>query len=284
MPEKINARSDIEQFERSIDTIHSFFARHNNLGLYIKSNMTSSFSTTAPVRSASIGFHYKRISWAAIFAGTLVALGIQLLFSLLGIGIGMGALDPLHDRNPVEGIGTGALVWWVVSFLLALFIGGWVSGKLSRTMNRFESIMHGILTWIIFVLFNFYLLTSIAGSVMSAAGGVLGGATSAAGQKLTAFSPMSSGGMNQSANTLYKDSASMQRYTDSMKAQAPAAEARARKAADDTASALSKAGIAAFVGLLLGAIIAGIGSNIGRGDDFRGEYEPAMAPAYIPER
>ena len=189
--------------------------------------MTTRLSGSALPHFGSTTFHYKRISWAAIFAGTLVALGVQLLLSLLGIGIGMGGIDPLHRANPGAGVAAGTYFWWAMTFSVSLFIGGWVSGKLSRTINRFESIMHGILTWIIFVLINFFLLTSIAGSMTNAATGILGGAVS-----------------------------------------------------------FSRACIYAFTALLLGAIFAGIAANIGRGDDFRGEYEPASIPGggYIASR
>jgi hypothetical protein len=212
-------------------------------------------STLVPPRLGSTGFHYKRISWAAIFAGTLVALGIQLLLSLLGIG--MGAMDPIHDRNLLAGtgMGTGTFIWGVVTLLVALFLGGWVSGKLSRTMNRFESIMHGVLTWIIFVLFNFYLLTSIAGGVMNAAGGIAGNTVLSAGHDLVASSQTLSDGWIQKGGMVTTDISKSPRAI---------------------VASSSKAGIYAFAGLLLAAVIAGVAANLGRGIDFRNEYEPAV--------
>lgn len=40
---------------------------------------------------------FKRISWGAVFAGLVVALVVQFILSLLGIGIGFGAMDPLQE-------------------------------------------------------------------------------------------------------------------------------------------------------------------------------------------
>ncbi|RYY08132.1 MAG: hypothetical protein EOO36_24060, partial [Cytophagaceae bacterium] len=55
----------------------------------------------------------KRISWGAIFAGTVLAIVLQLALSLLGLGIGLGTIDPLTEQNPMAGIGTGAAIWWI---------------------------------------------------------------------------------------------------------------------------------------------------------------------------
>ena len=61
----------------------------------------------------------KRISWGAIFAGTVLAIVLQLALSLLGLGIGLGTIDPLTEQNPMSGIGTGAAIWWIVTMSLA---------------------------------------------------------------------------------------------------------------------------------------------------------------------
>jgi hypothetical protein len=236
-------------------------------------------TTPSKATEGTVRFHYKRISWAAIFAGAMVALGIQLLLSLLGIGIGMGSIDPLRERNPMAGLGISTLVWWAISLLLALYAGGWVAGKLSRTMNRFESIMHGILTWIVFVLFNIYLLSSAAGSIMNAAGGVMSNTVSLVGQGVSAASPVvadklekNDAGIDRTGITT--DSSAIQSEIDKLKAKAPEAEAKAREVGDALASSLSKAGIYSFVGLLLGVFIAAVASNAGRGNVYeRDEYE-----------
>lgn len=223
-------------------------------------------------------FHYKRISWPAIFAGSLIALGIQLLLSLLGIGIGMGTIDPIHERNPMAGLGMGTFIWWVATFLISLYVGGWVAGKLSRTMNKFESVMHGILSWVVFVIFNVYLLTNAAGSLINTAGGILGSTTSLAGQTAIARSSASTDPSGEDGNIIATDMERIQNELDQLKARQPEMEAKARRVADDIASSLSKAGIYAFISLLLGAIISGLAANIGRGNNYVNEYEAEEGP------
>jgi hypothetical protein len=132
---------------------------------------------------------FKRISWGAIIAGLVVALVVQLALSLLGLGIGIGTIDPVEEQNPAAGLGTGALIWWIVSMLISLFIGGWVAGRLAGMPTTFDSILHGVITWSLFTLLSFYLLTTAVGRVISGVGGLVGQTLSLAGQGLAAVAP-----------------------------------------------------------------------------------------------
>lgn len=131
----------------------------------------------------------KRISWGAVFAGVVVAMVLQLTLSLLGIGIGVGTIDPMEEQNPMSGLGTGALIWWIVSMLLSLFAGGWVAGRLAGMSTTFDSVLHGIITWSLFALLTFYLLTTALGRVVSGVGGVVGQTLSLASRGIEAAAP-----------------------------------------------------------------------------------------------
>lgn len=90
----------------------------------------------------------QRISWAAVFAGVILVIVIQLLFSLLGAGIGMSTVDPLHGQTPeAEVLGLSAGIWWTVSCLIALFIGGWVASHLAGIPRTVDGMLNGLLTW-----------------------------------------------------------------------------------------------------------------------------------------
>ncbi|ARS34040.1 hypothetical protein CA264_00505 [Pontibacter actiniarum] len=131
----------------------------------------------------------KRISWGAVFGGLVVALVVQLTLSLLGLGIGIGSIDPTQEQNPMAGLGTGTLIWWIVSMLISLFAGGWVAGRLAGMPTGFDSILHGILTWSLFTLLSFYLLTTAIGRIVSGVGNVVGQTLSLAGQGVAAVAP-----------------------------------------------------------------------------------------------
>lgn len=131
----------------------------------------------------------KRISWGAIIGGVVVALVVQMVLSLLGLGIGFGTINPVEETNSLSGLGTGTLIWWVVSMLISLFAGGYVAGRLAGFSIRTDSILHGILTWAVFTLVSFYLLTTAVGGILNTAGNIVGKVTSAAGQGMSAIAP-----------------------------------------------------------------------------------------------
>ena len=122
----------------------------------------------------------RRISWGAIFAGALTALLTLLLLNLLFYGIGISTINPASEQNPLAGLGTGALIATVISNLAALFLGGYVAGKLAGTPRRFPGIMHGVLTWALLTIFTIYLGSTAVGSLVSGVTGAVGSAFNAA--------------------------------------------------------------------------------------------------------
>lgn len=131
----------------------------------------------------------KRISWSAVFAGVLVAIVTQMLLTLLGIGIGLGTIDPVQERNPAEGLGVGSAIWYIVSSLLSLFLGGWVAGRLASAPRLFDGIIHGILTWCLVTLLTIYFLTTTVGSIIGGASRLVGGVVKAAGSAAASAGP-----------------------------------------------------------------------------------------------
>lgn len=115
---------------------------------------------------------FKRISWGAVFGGLAIALVVQLMLSLLGIGVGMGTVDPMEERDPLAGLGTGALIWGIVSMLIALFTGGLVAGRLAGIPRTIDSILHGLITFSLFTLVTSYLIAATTGTIISGAGGI----------------------------------------------------------------------------------------------------------------
>ena len=81
-----------------------------------------------------------------MFAGTLVALSLWGVLQLLGIGAGLAALDPDNVRS-ARGAAIGAGAWSVIAPLIALFVGGWVAGKLASTYERKVAGGHGLVVW-----------------------------------------------------------------------------------------------------------------------------------------
>lgn len=135
----------------------------------------------------------KRISWAAVFAGVVITLVTQLLLSILGLGVGASTIDPLTEQNPANGVATGAVIWFVVSTLIALFAGGWVAGRLDGIPRATDALLHRVLTWGLATLLLFYFLTSSVGSLIGGTFRVLGGGLSAAATGAAAAAPSVAG-------------------------------------------------------------------------------------------
>lgn len=145
-----------------------------------------SYSTDAAFnRSTSI----KRISWSAVFAGVLVAIVSQLLLSLLGIGIGLSTIDPVSEQNPTSGLGTGTAIWYAISSLFSLFLGGWVAGRLASAPRLFDGVLHGVLTWCLATLITIYFLTTTIGSLIGGASRLVGGLVRTAGSAVATAAP-----------------------------------------------------------------------------------------------
>src|SRR5947207_1369238 len=88
---------------------------------------------------------HPRISWGALFSGIFVAIAAQISLTLLGSGIGLAAANP--TTQPGTGMAIGAGIWWVITSLVSLFLGGWVAAQLSGSHHRFIGLWHGATTW-----------------------------------------------------------------------------------------------------------------------------------------
>lgn len=127
------------------------------------------------------GTPVRRVSWGAILAGTLIALMTLLLINLVLLGTGLQTIDPATEANPFSGLATGSLIGIIVADVIALFLGGWVAGRLAGNPRTLEGALHGILTWGLLTLLTFWLLST-------AVGRLIGGVTSVIGQGLSAVS------------------------------------------------------------------------------------------------
>ncbi len=130
---------------------------------------------------------WRRISWGAIFAGVLVTLAIFLTLQILGAGIGAATIDLTgRETSSPRAMGVGAAIWWFVIGLLALFIGGWVAGRLSGQPNRIDRLLHGLAVWSLFSVVMFWLATTTLSALAGGSLALLGQTASAAGQAVGA--------------------------------------------------------------------------------------------------
>lgn len=143
---------------------------------------------------------YNRISWASIFAGLVIALALQILLSLLGIGVGLSTVDPVNEAHAASGLGTGAAIWFAISAIVSMFVGGLVGARSSNSLPN-DGILHGLLVWALTTLMMFYLVTTAVGRVVSGVGSIVGAGLSATGTAVAAVAP----DLKDSATDLLKE-------------------------------------------------------------------------------
>lgn len=117
------------------------------------------------------------VSWAAIFAGVVVALATVFVLLALGAGLGLTTISPWGNSGVsattfsiMTAIGL-IVVQWISSGL-----GGFVAGRLRTKWANvhtheifFRDTAHGLVTWALSTLVGIVLLTSAASSVVGGA-------------------------------------------------------------------------------------------------------------------
>jgi hypothetical protein len=148
------------------------------------SDRPASVTTTAEAMAPhGSGAHiHRRISWAAVVGGVVLVVVLQLLFSLLGAGVGLNTVNTNAGSTPMAStLGIGAGIWWILTSCLAIGVGGFVAAWFAGVEMRFDGVLHGLVTWGIATILTIWLLTSAVGSVVGGGFSALGSVASATG-------------------------------------------------------------------------------------------------------
>lgn len=126
------------------------------------------------------------VSWSSLIAGLLMTL---LTFSgAVALGVAFGGIGLSEGTSPQSaGIFTG--VWFILSAILALFVGGYVCVRLGKFRNDIVGVAHGLVIASLFILLVLNQtatavgwLTRMAGDAASSTAALVGGGMSAAVQ------------------------------------------------------------------------------------------------------
>lgn len=130
---------------------------------------------------------HRSVSWGAIMAGAVAAVGVGLMLNLLGLATTSTLVDATERATP--GVATLAIatgIWLALTTSLGTFLGGVVAARLADTWNRADATLHGLAVWAVATLLAAALLGSaLSGGLVVAARGVgsaAGGAAAAVGQ------------------------------------------------------------------------------------------------------
>jgi hypothetical protein len=120
------------------------------------------------------------VRWGPVLAGLFAALATLITLSVLGLAIGLSAVDP--NTSNARNFGLGAGIWGAITALLSFFVGGWLAGRSARFAGSKSGILNGAMVWFVAIPLLVYLLSSGVSSLLSTAGSVAGTAATAAGQ------------------------------------------------------------------------------------------------------
>jgi hypothetical protein len=224
-------------------------------------DVTLQTRTTAAKGVRGLERPFARISWGAIFAGTVVALATQLVLTLIGGAVSLAILSPATGQTPSgTTLGIGAAIWLIISSLVSLFVAGYVAGRLGGTFNGW---LHGLATWATVTMSTILLLTTAAGGLIGAASGLGAFAVSSSDKmSLIQFPPAVQQQVDQLAAQA-RQSAD-QAATQAQQATPEEKAAQAREVGERAAKGGAVGTGAAAVGLILGALAASFGGRTGQ--------------------
>lgn len=127
---------------------------------------------------------FSPIRWTAIFAGLAGGLASYMLLSLLGVAVGLTAVDP-QSTDPVGTVPVATGIWTGISMLVGAFIGGYLSGRMSGLFRRADGMLHGFVAWGSTTLLFAALMTTALGAALGGTFRILG-QTIATGAQATA--------------------------------------------------------------------------------------------------
>ena len=114
-----------------------------------------------------------RVRWGPIIAGLLTALTTLVLLGLLGLAIGLTAVDARQaaaQGGPPAGAGPGSAIWAALSGLLAFLLGGYVAGKTAAIFNRTWGAFNGAMVFFLGVPLILWLASMGLGSMLGMLG------------------------------------------------------------------------------------------------------------------
>ena len=92
---------------------------------------------------------YWPVNWTSIWVGTLSALAVALIISLIGAAVGAHQLGPAAKIAKWSDVGIGALIFAVAGAFFSFVVGGWVAGKINGYRRAETDMLHGAIVWLV---------------------------------------------------------------------------------------------------------------------------------------
>ena len=113
----------------------------------------------------------ERAHWSAIWAGLLGAFTAFVLFSLLGLAVGVSIFST-SGASVLPRESTGAVIWATVAGIASYFVGGFVAGRAAPVFKRSWAALNGLSVFFLSMPFLLLGLLVLGGSAAGAYAGL----------------------------------------------------------------------------------------------------------------
>jgi len=105
--------------------------------------------------------YHDRVRWGPILAGLFVAIASQLVLSGIAAAIGLTTLAGSGaPRSEAGDVGVGVGIGAIISLLISLFLGGWITSRACGPINRSTALLNGAILWATTLAISGWLLSS----------------------------------------------------------------------------------------------------------------------------
>lgn len=160
------------------------------------------------------------ISWAAVFAGTVIASALSITLLTGGVGLGFVAMSP-HEGEGASAmqLGVAAIVWMFIVHIIAYGVAGYVTGRLRPIWAPaysdevyFRDTAHGLAVWALSALIS----VALFGSAISAVLGTAARGGAAVAQTVAMAGAAGAAGMSEGSSNSGSGLPSAEYYVDRM--------------------------------------------------------------------
>jgi hypothetical protein len=130
-----------------------------------------------PGTSVGSDEHSHGVIWSAISAGAFATAALSLILLALGAGMGLSAISPWSNAGlSSTGVGMAAIIWLVVTQIIASSIGGYLAGRLRVKWVAvhthevfFRDTAHGFLVWAVGLVISAVFFAALAAATATGA-------------------------------------------------------------------------------------------------------------------
>lgn len=170
------------------------------------SSLSQPYGSGVPPHESAVS----AVSWAAVFAGAVIAAALSLALFAGGTGLGFLSVSPWGNEGvSAPAVGIGIIVWMLFTQIVSYGIGGYVAGRLRTKWVDvhsdeiyFRDTAHGFLVWALSAVVSAVLLGSALASLASGAAKAGASVAAGAGTAVTAAAAAgaSGGGMGRATD------------------------------------------------------------------------------------